>query len=83
MEDGVEDNVAEVSTGELLLEKACWVFEKDGKRDAVLRVCEYESEEAGGADLLAENECVKVKSLSKEKTAFWNEDLEMTGSLRN
>lgn len=42
--DGVEEGVVKVSDEGLLLEDVCRVSEKEGRPEAVLRVCSYERE---------------------------------------
>lgn len=45
------------------LDEVCWVIEKECRREAMLRVCEFKREKAGRADSLAENECGEVEAL--------------------
>lgn len=61
--NGVEEGVLEGSKGDLLLGNVCWVSGEYGRRKVVFGVCEYESGQAVGAELLAENGCVEVKGL--------------------
>lgn len=58
----MENGLVEISDGELLPEDFCWVFEKEGRTEAVLGVREYERGEAGGADSLTTEGCVEVKA---------------------
>lgn len=50
----MEEDVVEVSEGEVLLEDVCGVPEREGRREAVLGVYEHKGGEANGADSLAE-----------------------------
>lgn len=50
-----------MSEGELLHEDVCSVLVKDGEREAVVRVCEYEGGESGRVDSLARNGCVEME----------------------
>lgn len=52
-----------MSESELLLEDVSWVYEKNGKREAVLAVSKNESRKAGGADLLVGERCVEIVAL--------------------
>lgn len=53
MDDGVGEAVFKVSESEMLLENSCSVSAEESRREAVLRVCEYERGEASGAASLA------------------------------
>lgn len=80
MEDREKEGVAEVSEGELLLEIVRRVFEKKGRIEALLRVCEYEKREAGGASLLiGKKDAWRLRHCSVEEMALWSEGLENTG----
>lgn len=59
----MEKDVSEVREGELLVENVCWILEEKARQKAVLRACEDEREEAGGADLLIEKRCAEVDAL--------------------
>lgn len=61
--DGVKRSVVEVSESKLLLEDVCLVFEKDSRREAVLRVREYEDGEDGEADSLFEKGCMELEAM--------------------
>lgn len=63
MGDGEKEGDVEVSESELLPEELCRYLEKESRRKAVLKVCEYKGEEAGGADPLVEKRCVEVRTV--------------------
>lgn len=60
----MEEDVVEVTGGEFLSEDVCWIFEKETKREVVLRVYEKDKSEAVGEHSLTEKRCVEVEALS-------------------
>lgn len=59
----MEEGVVEMREGELLPENVCWGFEEDGRKGAVLRVCEYEHNEARESRIVEWKRCMEAETL--------------------
>lgn len=59
----MQEGIVEISVSGFFMKDVCYILEKDGKREVVLRVCEHEKEGSFKPDSLVEKRCVDFKAL--------------------